>query len=335
MRGFLFGEPLPAITTSSVLTHKNETSLVIPSVQAMLIQAHGLTKKFDNLVAVAGIDFEIQEGECFGFLGPNGAGKTSTMRLIYGVSPITAGEILVDGKDVRRQPKEIRSIVGVVSQEDNLDPDLTVLQNLLVYARYFSMPNQVARERAREALELLQLWERRDSATQALSGGMKRRLVIARGLINQPKVLILDEPTTGLDPQARHLVWQKLRYLKGQGVTLVLTTHYMEEASHLCDRLAIMDKGKILVEGSPAELTERYAGQEVLELEPRPEDRDSAVQWLKDRGLDVEAVEDSLYVFNRNSASIPEPPGTFDRIVRRRATLEDVFLRLTGRALKE
>lgn len=300
-----------------------------------IIRAKGLTKRFGNLVAVAGIDFDIQEGECFGFLGPNGAGKTSTIRMIYGASPVTAGEVLVNGKDVRRCPREIKAAVGVVPQENNLDPDLSVIQNLLVYARYFSIPGAIARDRAREVLELLQLWDRRDSHTESLSSGMKRRLVIARGLINQPKVLILDEPTTGLDPQARHMVWQKLRQLKAQGVTLILTTHYMEEASHLCDRLAILDKGSVLVTGAPSEVISQYVGEEVLELAPRPEGTEAIVSWLEQHGLETELVEDMIYVFGRDSSGLPQPPGVFDKVVRRRATLEDVFLRLTGRALRE
>ena len=300
-----------------------------------IIRAKGLTKRFGDLVAVAGIDFDIQEGECFGFLGPNGAGKTSTIRMIYGASPVTAGEVWVNGKDVRRCPREIKAAVGVVPQENNLDPDLSVIQNLLVYARYFSIPGAIARDRAREVLELLQLWDRRDSHTESLSSGMKRRLVIARGLINQPKVLILDEPTTGLDPQARHMVWQKLRQLKAQGVTLILTTHYMEEASHLCDRLAILDKGSVLVTGTPSEVISQYVGEEVLELAPRPEGREAIVSWLEQHGLETELVEDMIYVFGRDSSGLPQPPGVFDKVVRRRATLEDVFLRLTGRALRE
>lgn len=300
-----------------------------------IIRARGLTKRFGDLVAVAGIDFDIQEGECFGFLGPNGAGKTSTIRMIYGASPVTAGEVLVNGKDVRRCPREIKAAVGVVPQENNLDPDLSVIQNLLVYARYFSIPGAIARDRAREVLELLQLWDRRDSHTESLSSGMKRRLVIARGLINQPKVLILDEPTTGLDPQARHMVWQKLRQLKAQGVTLILTTHYMEEASHLCDRLAILDKGSVLVTGTPSEVISQYVGEEVLEMAPRPEGREAIVSWLEQHGLETELVEDMIYVFGRDSSGLPQPPGVFDKVVRRRATLEDVFLRLTGRALRE
>lgn len=300
-----------------------------------IIWARGLTKRFGDLVAVAGIDFDIQEGECFGFLGPNGAGKTSTIRMIYGASPVTAGEVWVNGEDVRRCPREIKAAVGVVPQENNLDPDLSVIQNLLVYARYFSIPGAIARDRAREVLELLQLWDRRDSHTESLSSGMKRRLVIARGLINQPKVLILDEPTTGLDPQARHMVWQKLRHLKAQGVTLILTTHYMEEASHLCDRLAILDKGSVLVTGTPSEVISQYVGEEVLELAPRPEGREAIVSWLEQHGLETELVEDMIYVFGRDSSGLPQPPGVFDKVVRRRATLEDVFLRLTGRALRE
>lgn len=300
-----------------------------------IIRARGLTKRFGDLVAVAGIDLDIQEGECFGFLGPNGAGKTSTIRMIYGASPVTAGEVWVNGKDVRRCPREIKAAVGVVPQENNLDPDLSVIQNLLVYARYFSIPGAIARDRAREVLELLQLWDRRDSHTESLSSGMKRRLVIARGLINQPKVLILDEPTTGLDPQARHMVWQKLRQLKAQGVTLILTTHYMEEASHLCDRLAILDQGSVLVTGTPSEVISQYVGEEVLELAPRPEGREAIVSWLEQHGLETELVEDMIYVFGRDSSGLPQPPGVFDKVVRRRATLEDVFLRLTGRALRE
>lgn len=300
-----------------------------------IIRARGLTKRFGDLVAVAGIDLDIQEGECFGFLGPNGAGKTSTIRMIYGASPVTAGEVWVNGKDVRRCPRKIKAAVGVVPQENNLDPDLSVIQNLLVYARYFSIPGAIARDRAREVLELLQLWDRRDSHTESLSSGMKRRLVIARGLINQPKVLILDEPTTGLDPQARHMVWQKLRQLKAQGVTLILTTHYMEEASHLCDRLAILDQGSVLVTGTPSEVISQYVGEEVLELAPRPEGREAIVSWLEQHGLETELVEDMIYVFGRDSSGLPQPPGVFDKVVRRRATLEDVFLRLTGRALRE
>lgn len=300
-----------------------------------IIRARGLTKRFGDLVAVAGIDLDIQEGECFGFLGPNGAGKTSTIRMIYGASPVTAGEVWVNGKDVRRCPREIKAAVGVVPQENNLDPDLSVIQNLLVYARYFSIPGAIARDRAREVLELLQLWDRQDSHTESLSSGMKRRLVIARGLINQPKVLILDEPTTGLDPQARHMVWQKLRQLKSQGVTLILTTHYMEEASHLCDRLAILDKGSVLVTGTPSEVISQYVGEEVLELAPRPEGKGAIVSWLEQHGLETELVEDMIYVFGRDSSGLPQPPGVFDKVVRRRATLEDVFLRLTGRALRE
>ncbi|MDZ4278390.1 MAG: ABC transporter ATP-binding protein, partial [Dehalococcoidia bacterium] len=205
-----------------------------------IIRARSLTKRFGDLVAVDGIDFAVREGECFGLLGPNGAGKTSTIRMITCVSPVTAGELLVDGMDVRNDGRRIKGILGVVPQEENLDPDLTVWQNLAVFARYFDIPIPVARERAQEVLELFQLMERKNEIVDNLSGGMKRRLIIARALINQPKILILDEPTTGLDPQARHLVWQKLRLLRSQGITMLLTTHYMEEAAHLCDRLVVM-----------------------------------------------------------------------------------------------
>ncbi|MCI0850350.1 MAG: ATP-binding cassette domain-containing protein, partial [Chloroflexi bacterium] len=229
-----------------------------------IIHARNLVKRFGDLVAVDAIDLSVREGECFGLLGPNGAGKTSTVRMITCVSPVTAGELTVAGMDVAREPRRIKAILGVVPQDNNLDPDLTVWQNLAVYARYFDIPAEVARPRAEEMIELFQLADRRDEIVDKLSGGMQRRLIIARALINEPRILILDEPTAGLDPQARHLVWQKLRYLRSQGVTLLLTTHYMEEATHLCDRLVIMHLGKILAQGAPADLIERHVGRQVI-----------------------------------------------------------------------
>ncbi len=296
-----------------------------------IIVARDLVKRYGSLTAVDGISFSIRGGECFGFLGPNGAGKTTTIRMITCVSPVTAGELTVDGLDVRREPRRIKSILGVVPQEDNLDPDLTVRQNLQVYARYFDLPADVARSRIDEALELLQLTEKQKDRIDQLSGGLKRRLIVARGLINAPKILVLDEPTTGLDPQARHLVWQKLRYLRSQGVTMPLTTHYMDEAAHMCDRIVIIHQGRIMAEGSPEELVERYVGQEVVEVQPRTEDRPALLARLAGlEGVTVEEVEDLLYVYVRGADGLEA-----EKVVYRRANLEDVFLRLTGRGLAE
>lgn len=304
-----------------------------------IIRGRHLVKRFGTLVAVDGIDFGVWEGECLGFLGPNGAGKTSTIRMITCVSPLTAGELTVDGLDVRRDGRRIKAVLGVVPQDDNLDPDLSVGQNLAVYARYFDIPSREARRRIEEVLDLFQLLERRDAVVQALSSGMRRRLLIARALINEPRILILDEPTTGLDPQARHLVWQKLRQMKGRGVTMLLTTHYMEEAAHLCDRLVIMHEGRILVEGTPAELVARHVGERVVELHLPAEERRRALQRLSDRdGLSVEDVEDVLYVFGLQEDRervLAEISPSGEGVLVRQATLEDVFLRLTGRGLRE
>ncbi|MDP2948785.1 MAG: ABC transporter ATP-binding protein [Chloroflexota bacterium] len=304
-----------------------------------IILARNLVKKYGDLTAVDTISFSVLGGECFGFLGPNGAGKTTTVRMISCVSPLTAGELLVDGLDVRSQPRRIKSILGVVPQEDNLDPDLTVRQNLVVYARYFDIPRALAEARIDESLALFQLQEKQHEPIRALSTGLKRRLTIARGLINQPKILVLDEPTTGLDPQARHLVWQKLRYLKGQGVTMLLCTHYMEEAAHLCDRLVIMHRGRILVEGSPAELVAEHAGREVVELHLRGPEREKVLAEVASRpGLTVEEVEDILYIYARTAdgrAAIADLMLGGEKVIYRHANLEDVFLRLTGRGLLE
>lgn len=304
-----------------------------------IIRARKLVKRFDGFTAVDGIDFSVRRGECFGFLGPNGAGKTTTVRMISCVSPVTEGELVVDGLDVRRESRRIKSLLGVVPQEDNLDPDLSVRQNLAVYARYFDMPKELANERIDESLALFQLEEKQREPIWALSTGLKRRLTIARGLINQPKILVLDEPTTGLDPQARHLVWQKLRSLKEQGVTMLLCTHYMEEASHLCDRLVIMHQGRILVEGSPAGLVEEHAGREVAEVRVSGPQRERVLAEMASRpGLTVEEVEDVLYIYARTPdgrAQMADLIMDAESVAYHQANLEDVFLRLTGRGLVE
>ncbi len=304
-----------------------------------IIRARGLLKRFGELVAVDGIDFSVAEGECFGLLGPNGAGKTSIIRMITCVSPLTAGELRVAGMDVMKDGRRIKSILGVVPQEENLDPDLTVWQNLAVYARYFDIPAPEARRRAEEVLELFQLLDRRGEIVDSLSGGMKRRLIVARALINEPKILALDEPTTGLDPQARHLVWQKLRYLQTQGITLLLTTHYMEEATHLCDRLVVMHLGRILAQGAPAQLISQHVGRQVLELRLNDGEREAAVEVLRRcDGLRLEDVEGVVCAFGpaQEWGPLLDQLAPFGDGVRlREATLEDVFLDLTGRGLQE
>lgn len=301
-----------------------------------IVQAAGLVKRYGPLTAVGGIDFHVVAGECYGLLGPNGAGKSSTFRMLCCVSPISAGQLTVDGKDVNKAQRSIKGLLGVVPQEQNLDPDLSVLQNLLVYARYFDLPSPLARQRAEEALELLQLTERRDAKVDTLSGGMKRRLLIARALLNAPKILILDEPTAGLDPQARHLIWQKLRMLQSGGVTILISTHYMEEATRLCDRLAIMHLGRILAEGRPAELVRQYAGQEVLEVSLADISREQVMARAGRMGLAVQEVGDKLYFFGSGDGAMREHlKGLPVGITHRPPTLEDVFLRLTGTGLGE
>lgn len=301
-----------------------------------VVEAEGLVKRYDERVAVDGISFRVQPQECFGFLGPNGAGKTSTMRMIACVSPLTAGVLRVLGRDVRADPRGIKARLGMVPQENNLDPDLTVLQNLLVYARYFDMPASLARQRAAEVLELFHLADRAKSPIADLSGGMRRRLVLARGLLNAPELLILDEPTTGLDPQARHLVWDKVRYLKGRGVTMLLSTHYMDEAAALCDRLIIMHQGRIVAEGRPAEMVAQHVGREVIEVRPEPADRARIIGLLRERGMEAEEAGEALYLFGQDGDAVLGWLGSQVRgVVRRTATLEDVFLKMTGRVLRE
>jgi lipooligosaccharide transport system ATP-binding protein len=303
-----------------------------------IISGHGLVKHYGDFKAVNGIDFDVYPGECFGFLGPNGAGKTTTIKMMTCVSPVTEGTLTVDGLDVMRDQRTVKARIGVVPQEDNLDPDLSVQQNLVVYSRYFGIPKKVAMDRIDEGLSLFSLQEKRNEQIAALSGGMKRRLTIARALINDPPIVVLDEPTTGLDPQARHLVWQKLRLLKARGVTMILTTHYMDEAAHLCDRLVIMHQGKILVEGKPRELIKEYAGDQVVEVHLLPEEREGVLEGLGAQPrIEVEDVEDILYLFGVNGAvrEVEQLLGDPGRVIQRHANLEDVFLRLTGRGLLE
>jgi len=304
-----------------------------------LIHARGLVKRFGELVAVDAIDFDLQRGEAFGFLGPNGAGKTSTMRMIGCVSPVTDGTLRVFGLDPARDGVKIRGRLGVVPQLDTLDMELTVRENLIIYGRYFGLPRRELGKRTDELLEFVELTERANDKVEPLSGGMKRRLTIARSLVNDPEVMLLDEPTTGLDPQARHVVWDRLYRLKRQGVTLLLTTHYMDEAEQLCDRLVVMDKGRIVAEGSPRELIERYSTREVVELrfdDSRPEDFSYWTDGLVSR---VESLPDRvlLYTDDGDAAShgLHERGLVPESVLVRRSTLEDVFLHLTGRSLIE
>jgi lipooligosaccharide transport system ATP-binding protein len=301
------------------------------------IGARGLVKRFGDFVAVDGIDVEVRAGEAFGFLGPNGAGKSSTMRMIGCVSPPSDGELRILGMDPRRDGPAIRARLGVCPQQDNLDQELTVRENLTTYARYFGIPRRVARERAAELLEFVQLAERASGKVEPLSGGMKRRLTIARALINDPDIVLLDEPTTGLDPQARHLVWERLFRLKLQGVTLVLTTHYMDEAEQLCDRLVVMDRGRIVAEGSPRELIERHSTREVVELRFPADSQEAFAGKLEGIGERVEVLPDRilLYVADGDAALAEVHARSLapTSVLARRSTLEDVFLHLTGRTL--
>jgi lipooligosaccharide transport system ATP-binding protein len=305
-----------------------------------LIHARGLVKRFGDFTAVDGIDFDLQRGEAFGFLGPNGAGKSSTMRMIGCVSPPSAGELSILGLDPVTHGREIRARLGVVPQEDTLDVELTVRENLLVYGRYFGLSRDVIRERTARLLDFVQLSDRAGDQVEPLSGGLKRRLTIARSLINEPDILLLDEPTTGLDPQARHVVWDRLFRLKQQGVTLVLTTHYMDEAEQLCDRLVVMDAGKIAAEGTPRSLIERYSTPEVLELRFDPGDHQQAAEKLAAVAAErreVLADRVLLYVTDGDSALAAVGALGLEPLTSlvRRSTLEDVFLRLTGRQLGE
>lgn len=305
-----------------------------------VITADGLVKEYKNgFRAVNGISFTVQKQECFGILGPNGAGKTTTARMIYGFSPVTAGKLTVLGLDVTRHARQIKARLGVVPQENNLDNDLEVLQNLLVYASFFRIPERISRSRALELLDFFGLADKQNARVEQLSGGMKRRLTIARALINDPEIIILDEPTTGLDPQARHLVWQRLRLLRDRGVTLILTTHYLEEASQLCDRLIIMDRGDILDEGAPDALVQRHIGNEVLEVGQGAAAADDLLRRFTGEINGHQVVGDNLVLYPQNGrellARLQALPGEFSHFLLRPATLEDVFLKLTGRGLQE
>ena len=304
-----------------------------------LIHAHDLTKRFGTFVAVDGISFDVHAGEAFGFLGPNGAGKTSTMRMIACASPVTAGELRVFEMSPRTHASRIKARLGVVPQQDNLDTEITVRENLLMYARYFDIPRAVAEKRADELLNFVELADRAKARVEPLSGGMKRRLTIARALVNEPDLILLDEPTTGLDPQARHVVWDRLFQLKRRGATLLLTTHYMDEAERLCDRLVVMDKAKIVAEGSPRELLAKYSTREVLELR-FPDGVHAAMDGrLSGIGERVELLPGRVQVYTADGEHALQQAHArgipFESAVVRRSTLEDVFLRITGRALVE
>ena len=299
------------------------------------IEARGLVKRYGDFTAVDGIDFDVAVGECVALLGPNGAGKTTTIRMLTGFSPITDGSIRVFGRDVAKETRVVKSLMGICPQEDNLDPDFSVRKNLLVFARYFGMEKNLAARRTDELLEMVGLTEKADGIIMELSGGMKRRLMLARALLNEPQLLVLDEPTTGLDPQARQLIWQRARHMREVGITVLLTTHYMEEASQLADRVIVMNEGKILLEGAPDVLVQNEVGQEVVELWNVS---DAAREFIEQQDWPMESVEGRLYICDRVGGEVahaiesrfPEQ----DRQIRH-ATLEDVFLCRTGRALKD
>jgi lipooligosaccharide transport system ATP-binding protein len=300
-----------------------------------IVQATSLRKQYGNFMAINGVGFSIQKGKCFGFLGPNGAGKTTTLRAILGLTPITDGSIRVFDLPIPEKAREIRARVGVVPQADNLDPDFTVRENLKIYASYFGIPKKDLNSRIEKLLKFASLTERAESKTEHLSGGMQRRLTLARALINDPELIVLDEPTTGLDPQARHMIWSQLNDLKEQGTTLLLTTHYMEEAERLCDELVIMDQGAILDQGTPAVLIKKNVEPEVVEI--RGITRDNGTFIKKFPELRTVDIGTSLYCYTQNASSLIEqlreqPDLTF---LHRPAGLEDVFLKLTGKDLKD
>jgi len=312
-----------------VSTSQREVVAIAP-----VIVAEDLRKQFDEFVAVDNVSFTVEEGEVFGFLGPNGAGKTTTMKMIQCVSPKTSGKLTVFGMDVTTQPREIKQLLGVVPQENNLDPDFTVFENLLVYSRYFDRPRAQVENMIAELLDFVQLREKQDKPIEQLSGGMKRRLILARALINTPRLLILDEPTIGLDPQARHLIWDKIKSLKAQGITVVLTTHYMDEAARLCDRLVIMDFGRILVDGKPDALVSEYIGTDIVDAEHNPR----VIACLNRMGAKYDVWGDTVRVYTAHPqdviAALLNDCG-LGTITARAATLEDVFLKLTGKKLRE
>jgi len=304
-----------------------------------LIVARGLTKKFGDFTAVDGIDFSVYRGESFGLLGPNGAGKSTTMRIIGATSQRTSGDITILGKDPEKFGPQIRAHLGVIPQKDNLDEQLTVTENLYIYGRYFGLSSKFIKGKVDELLEFAQLEEKRDAKVESLSGGMKRRLTIARALVSEPDILMLDEPTTGLDPQARHILWDRLFRLKEKGVTLVITTHFMDEAEQLCERLIVIDRGKIMAEGSPADLIKRYSSKEVLEVRFGSENNEAVADQLRDKCERLEVLPDRILLYAEDAEHVLEEimranmhPKTS---LVRRSSLEDVFLRLTGRTLIE
>jgi lipooligosaccharide transport system ATP-binding protein len=299
----------------------------------IVVKAENVWKKYKNTDAVKGVSFSIYKGECVGFLGPNGAGKTTIIRMIYGFTPITSGDINVFGLNVKTHATRIKYKLGIVPQDINLDNDLTVLENLLIYAKYFDMPKNVARKKCEELLQFLELFHKKNVRIQEISSGMKRRLLISRALINDPELLILDEPTVGLDPQARHIIWSKLRALKLQEKTIIITTHYMEEAEELCDRVFIINEGKIYAEGNPIELVKYYLGTDCYEI------------WVKDYAVkekienafsNYEFFDGILKIFSSDSSKILSLINTIPhtKFIHRNTTLEDLFLKLTGKKLK-
>ena len=317
------------LTTKETMTDNREPMIV----------AKNLTKKYKDFVAVDGINFEVKKGESFGLLGPNGAGKSTTMRMIASTSTRTSGELTILGKDPNKRGPEIRAHLGVVPQQDNLDREIKVWENLMVYGRYFGLSRKFLKAKIEELLDFAQLQDKRNNKTEELSGGMKRRLTIARGLINEPEILMLDEPTTGLDPQARHILWDRLFRLKEKGVTLFITTHYMDEAEQLCDRLVVMDKGKIMAEGTPANLIKEYSSKEVLEVRFGSENNEGVADQIRDIADRLEVLPDRILVYTEDGEAALEKvlakglkPVTS---LVRRSSLEDVFLRLTGRSLVE
>jgi len=303
----------------------------------IVLRAHGLVKRYGDFSAVDGIDFEVRRGESFGILGPNGAGKSTTMKMISAVSKRTDGELTILGKDPNLKGPEIRAHLGVVPQKDLLDRELKAWENLFVYGRYFGLPRKWLRTKVDELLAFAQLEDKRNSKVDEMSGGMQRRLAIARGLVNEPEILLLDEPTTGLDPQARHVLWDRLFRLRENGVTIILTTHYMDEAEQLCDRLVVMDAGKIMAEGAPADLIKQYASKEVLELRFGTDRNEETASKVVAFGERVEVLPDRVLLYTEDGE------GSLERVIDaglkpvtslvRRASLEDVFLRLTGRSL--
>lgn len=305
----------------------------------VLISASGLTKKYGDFVAVDAIDFKVSKGESFGLLGPNGAGKSTTMRMIASTLERTSGDLSILGMDPDKQGPKIRAYLGVVPQTDNLDTELKVFENLYIYGRYFGFSKKYILNKIEELLDFAQLQEKRNSKTDALSGGMKRRLTIARGLMNEPEIFLLDEPTTGLDPQARHILWDRLFRLKEQGVTLVITTHYMDEAEQLCDRLVVMDNGKIMAEGSPADLIRKYSSKEVLEVRFGSDKNAEVAKQISQLGERIEILPDRILIYSQDGESelakiVSMGLHPLTSLVRR-SSLEDVFLRLTGRSLVE